>query len=522
MKYLGYILHAESGQLLGSLVSKKQTVEVKNTNLEANIVSCDELSLKFLVTTSDELEIKRQTYVQLKRELINRSDDICTLKHLSQQKLNELQSLQTIGEKERSVILNEIDNYTSVIQNHRSKILELETTESVLVKFQRTHTTTELTLKPSQPCRSNCLPPLLWCPIYYNDDLCVGDDSEQQHELDPSGYQDNQTNKKRKKHTDEDIALVVKHEQVATRMECIIPQCLYVAGGVMTGTSTNEFMLFNPVSGKWLNLVKSNMQTNRSDFILEMVDSLMYAIGGFDEDEKRLSSIERYDPVTGIWSSDNLAPMSDACVAAGSCVLRDQIYVIGGADCRNNTLKTVQVYDPSANTWQKKRSLPKERYGPGVTVFENMIYAIGGSTVRNFPLSSGEKYNPENDKWTRIAPMRCPRDAHGVVTLGKFIYAVGGMTRDQHLNRVSLASVERYDPMCNTWTTVAPLDTPRTWPGVVVFNGHIYAIGGVNQNGAIGHNNFLKSVEKYDPATNSWEAVEDMPNTRYCSATIVH
>lgn len=50
-----------------------------------------------------------------------------------------------------------------------------------------------------------------------------------------------------------------------------------------------------------------------------------------------------------------------------------------------------------------------------------------------------------------------------------YVYAVGGCDSWNCLN-----SVERYDPATNSWTSVSPLNTARRGCGVAVYNGKFY------------------------------------------------
>ena len=66
------------------------------------------------------------------------------------------------------------------------------------------------------------------------------------------------------------------------------------------------------------------------------------------------------------------------------------------------------------------------------------------------------------------------------------------------------------------WVEVAPLPTPRAFPAVAVLNGQIFVIGGRDANGEP-----LDVVERYDPGSNSWSAVEDIDKARFnASATV--
>ena len=88
------------------------------------------------------------------------------------------------------------------------------------------------------------------------------------------------------------------------------------------------------------------------------------------------------------------------------------------------------------------------------------------------------------------------------------LYAVGGYT-----GLVGLTSVERYDPATNTWEAVAPMGAGRVALSTAVIDGKLYAVSGRSTGSTP-----LNTVERYDPATNTWEAVAPMGIARLYGA----
>ena len=62
--------------------------------------------------------------------------------------------------------------------------------------------------------------------------------------------------------------------------------------------------------------------------------------------------------------------------------------------------------------------------------------------------STGERL--ENNEWVAIAPLNTPRRSLALGVLGGPMYALGGYD-----GASSLKSVERYDPQSNSWTSVS-------------------------------------------------------------------
>lgn len=107
--------------------------------------------------------------------------------------------------------------------------------------------------------------------------------------------------------------------------------------------------------------------------------------------------------------------------------------------------------------------------------------------------------------WSTVAPMPTARAELAAVSVGGKIYAIGGMVGGSASN-----VVEVYDPAANSWTTRAPLGTPRYGLAAVVgSDDRIYAIGGnytsVSNPGA------SIVAEVYDPTANTWTALPSLP-----------
>ena len=52
------------------------------------------------------------------------------------------------------------------------------------------------------------------------------------------------------------------------------------------------------------------MATARQEHAVAVLDGKLYAVGGYHNDDGRLSSVERYDPVTNAWEA--AAPLTNA------------------------------------------------------------------------------------------------------------------------------------------------------------------------------------------------------------------
>ncbi len=157
-------------------------------------------------------------------------------------------------------------------------------------------------------------------------------------------------------------------------------------------------------------------------------------------------------------------------------------------------------------TWATKAPMPTARQVLGVGVVNGKLYAVGGTTSvtsSGSDFSVVEVYDPVTDTWSTKAPMPTPRHGLAVAVINGVLYAVGGYSFNTC--NCDLSTLEAYDPVSNTWSTKAPMPTAREGLVVGAINGVLYAVGG-SLNGSN-----LSSVEAYNPVSNTWSTKAPMP-----------
>jgi N-acetylneuraminic acid mutarotase len=110
--------------------------------------------------------------------------------------------------------------------------------------------------------------------------------------------------------------------------------------------------------------------------------------------------------------------------------------------------------------------------------------------------------------WTRKADMSTARYSLSTCVVNGKIYAVGGFGAPA----VPLRTVEEYDPATDTWTAKADMPTARGFLASAAVDGRIYVMGGNGGPGFWGPS--LDTVEAYDPATDTWTARAPMSTPR--------
>jgi N-acetylneuraminic acid mutarotase len=220
-------------------------------------------------------------------------------------------------------------------------------------------------------------------------------------------------------------------------------------------------------------------------------------------------------PAQGVWTTRAPAPTKRTEVAAAA--VNGKIYVVGGfsepslSNLTNLAItNAVEEYDPAANTWAARASLPVGLHHTGIATLGGRIYVAGGFTKSLLsvwsPVATLYRFDPEGNTWTTLAPMPTARGALAMTEIGGQLLAIGGYTETGNS-----AAVERYDPTTNTWTAAAPLPTARDHLAVVTVSGRVYAIGGrLNRD----YSRNLAVTEIYDPGSNSWSKGIDLPTAR--------
>ena len=115
--------------------------------------------------------------------------------------------------------------------------------------------------------------------------------------------------------------------------------------------------------------------------------------------------------------------------------------------------------------------------------------------------------------WTRRADMPTGRWELSTCVVDGKIYAIGGAGPVYQ----ALRTVEVYDPATDTWTTESEVPTARQCLSTSMVNGKIYAIGGGASSSALYTSvEVFSTVEEYDPAIDAWTTKSEMPTARLC------
>ena len=273
---------------------------------------------------------------------------------------------------------------------------------------------------------------------------------------------------------------------------------------------------------------KADMPTARSGFATCIVNGKIYAIGG--EVDKfgdiSIAVMEMYDPKTDTW--ERKADMPTARSGVSTSVVDGKIYAIGGAEIKKRKigpgwgydvkeLPTVEMYDPATDTWTQKTDLPTSRR-TSTCVVDGKIYAIGGTAFNNvkkkkpWRLDTVEVYDPATDTWAKAKKMNHVRSGAAISVVDGKIYVMGGTGWPQipfHPGPF-LSSMEVYNPKTNQWREIGDMPAAKSSHTASVINGKIYVIGGFFRGNGLDIKDF-KTIEIYHPEPGRWTQKPDMP-----------
>lgn len=271
-----------------------------------------------------------------------------------------------------------------------------------------------------------------------------------------------------------------------------------VGEGSMPGTPPGQVWEYDPAGDRWTR--KKDMPLAAHHVAVAEQGGKVYVFGGAVQRQKGgpnyipVNNAWEYDPAADTWKA--LAPMPSKRIAAAAVAVGGRIYVMGGAgnypareDMALNAnephrvLDTNEAYDPATNTWQARQTLPTPRSHVAAAAANGRIYLLGGR-LASMAVSNGsttdivEEYDPATDRWGFLKlRMPTPRDSAVAVAYQGRIHVIGGQSITAISNSVSRAH-EAYDPATNTWVQLPNLPLARHGMAGALIGNRFHIVGG--------------------------------------------
>ncbi len=255
-----------------------------------------------------------------------------------------------------------------------------------------------------------------------------------------------------------------------------------------------------------------------------VINGKWYVLGGFGVGGNAPGLVFEYDPAADRWTRKKDMPVRVHHQAQAA--FNGKLYVFGG--CLKGIsgeagVQNTWEWDPVADSWRALANIPVKRCSAIAEEVNGKIYLIGGLEPMENGLGTrvtglNQMYDPAADTWTNRSPMPTTRNHAFSGAVGGKIYVIGGRLGAGNIPATTnIDTVEEYDPAANLWGPVRErMLTPRSGGGYTTCNGRIYAGGGewiTRELYAA-----FKSLEAYEPATNTWHLLPSLPGSVHGNA----
>ena len=262
------------------------------------------------------------------------------------------------------------------------------------------------------------------------------------------------------------------------------------------GTNAHDVVLTRGEWGTRAGLLEAN-----SEFALAESNGKLYVMGGYPSSRVTARTVQIYDIASNSWQLGPQLPQPNNHGMAAA--VNGKVYLIGGqltAD-QEGYVDTVYELDPAVGAWVEKARMPTMRSGGVAVVHAGKIYVAGGRVPRGNDFAV---YDPATDLWEVLPDLPTQRNHITGAAINGRIHIVGGRLGNG-LSPLKTTAHEVFDPLTRTWTTAAPMLSGRSGINGVMARGCFHVWGGEAPTG------MTPQHEYYDPRTNEWGSLRDMP-----------
>ena len=251
-----------------------------------------------------------------------------------------------------------------------------------------------------------------------------------------------------------------------------------------------------------------------------VIGDRLYVFGGFDSLLVARQEVFRFDPGSDRW--DRLRDMPVGFNHANAVYDGRYLWFAGGFVGRHPGLPTTAVwkYDVGTDEWTPGPPLPAPRAGGGLALIDGRLHYFGGFDHNQYPSPGVSDHwsldltRSDRVEWSVRAPLPRPRGHFGVAVLRGRIYVVGGTTPHDPA-AIDYAWTHAYDPSTDSWEEMSSLPGPRSHiePSTFVWDGRIVVVGGFARTPTDPDSprDVSAEVTAYDPVEDTWESLATLP-----------
>ena len=224
---------------------------------------------------------------------------------------------------------------------------------------------------------------------------------------------------------------------------------------------------------------------------------------------RRESSILAYTPGCDLWTELPPLPVKRFTIAT----LNGQLLVVGGIDRSTDKItSTILTCDNYFQKWiQLYSAMPRVLTFPAVLGFQNCLIVAGGENSNSDLVHDVNIFDTISDQWSTAQPLPST-DYYETVLIGDTMYLVGETVLQAHVP--TLISGAR----SGVWKALP--NHPYYYSFPVTIGNTLLTVGG-RERPSFGANS-TSSIHMYNPTTNCWTRVGDLPQkmTNYLSRVI--
>ena len=239
-----------------------------------------------------------------------------------------------------------------------------------------------------------------------------------------------------------------------------------------------------------------------------MVEEKLYIRGGTYSDEHIVCQYE----------SDQWVRLEHyQCRRFAMAAVKKKLTLVGGWDPSTGVTNEIAVWERKGVSHQWTHPyppMPTPRHSPAVATHNQWLVVAGGKGVYYNYLAAVDLLNTDTRQWLSTTPL--PVKCHHVTTaiVQDELYLVGGsLTTTLVVSLPDLVSTDSANT-AKSWRTLhAP---PLERSAAITLHGALLAVGGCHGNDR------STAIHAYQPATNNWKQVGELPTARsYCACTLL-
>lgn len=229
--------------------------------------------------------------------------------------------------------------------------------------------------------------------------------------------------------------------------------------------TVTSYLTYTYNNSPWMNgtALPSARWAHASVFYSVNDTGYVYMISGADGTFANTATVDRYNFVTGVWTS--VAPITVARTQISGVATKGKIYVPGGYTGSFAPVNTLSIYDIATNTWSVGAVMTQAVGDYAIGLYgDSLIYVVGGYSGAA-DVNLVQIYNVNTNTWSAGTPKLGTATAglRGGIVDNKIII-VGGysQTLARETDEVVIGTIDISNPNTITWAASS------TYPGGTV------------------------------------------------------